>query len=363
MRKDPSAPGVRGPWDGDRDHCLVRAMGVMDGSYCPATDGRAIWCVCLYYCGCASDDWVGSREGPSGTQTTCHAAWQGLEWPHRMPGNKWTQEKIINEIQRLHERGVDLSPTGIRRTHGALFSSARSQSHFGSWRAAVTAAGLDYSRIKRGEQIWSKDRIVRAIRKHYEQGKDLLSAEFKRANRQLYSAACAKRYFGSWRRAVEAAGLDYDRIRGRHFWSRETIIAQIRDLHAAGKSLSWSSINRHNPGLYRAARRRENFGSWRAALRAAGVEQVSTSTPKRWTRRRIIEEIQAMHRQGQDLSQKAVMASNGALLSAAKSARYFGTWREAVEAAGIDYDTVRHRRGRHALGAAREARGLSGEAE
>lgn len=280
-----------------------------------------------------------------------------------MPGNKWTQERIIEEIRRLHAQGVDLSPTGIRKTHGALFSSARSQSHYGSWRAAVHAAGLDYSSIKRGEQIWSKERIVRAIRRHHEEGADLLSVEFKRANRQLYSAACVKRYFGSWRRAVEAAGLDYDRIRGQHFWSREKIIAQIRDLHAEGRSLSWSAINRDYPGLYRAARRKENFGSWRAALRAADVEQVATPPTKQWTRRRIIEEIQAMAKDGRDLSQKAVMVANGALLSAAKSTRYFGTWRKAVEAAGIDYETVRRRRGRPAGGAKRRARGLSGESE
>lgn len=280
-----------------------------------------------------------------------------------MPGNRWTQDRILAEITRLHAQGVDLSPTGIRKTHGALFSSARSQSHFGSWRAAVQAAGLDYSTIKRGEQIWSKERIVRAIRKHHERGADLLSAEFKRANRQLYSAACAKRYFGSWRRAVEAAALDYDRIRGQHFWSREKIVAQIREFHAAGKPLSWSAINRDHPGLYRAARRKENFGSWRAALRAAEAEQVATPPTNHWTRRRIIEEIQSMHREGQDLSQKAVMVANGALLSAAKSARYFGTWRKAVEAAGIDYDTVRRRRGRPAGGAKRRARGLAGESE
>jgi hypothetical protein len=280
-----------------------------------------------------------------------------------MPGNRWTQEKIIETIRRLHEQGVDLSPTGIRKTHGALFSSARSKSHFGSWRAAVAAAGLDYARIKRGEQIWSKERIVRAIRRHHDAGEDLLSAEFKRAHRQLYSAACAKRYFGSWRRAVEAAGLDYERIRGQHFWSREKIIAKIRELHAAGKPLNWSTINKHHPGLYRAARRRENFGSWRGALRAAGVEEVSSPPTNQWTRRRIIEEIQRLHRDGQDLSQKAVMDSNGALLSAAKSTRYFGTWRNAVEAAGIDYDTVRRRRGRRAGDGPQRPRGLSGGPE
>jgi hypothetical protein len=263
-----------------------------------------------------------------------------------MAGNKWTRDNIVAMIRHLHSQNVDLSPTGIRRTHGALFSSARSPSHFGSWREAIRAAGLDYGQIKRGEQVWSRERIVRAIRKAHEDGEDLLSAEFKRRSKQLYSAACARRYYGSWRRAIESAGLDYDQIRGSHFWSRERILEAIREIRDAGHSLNWSAVNRNHSGLYRAARRRENYGSWQAALEAAGVAGAPKTPVRQWTRRRITEEIRRLHREGQDLSQKAIMASHGALLAAAKSSRYFGTWRRAVEAAGVDYDTVRRRRGR-----------------
>lgn len=263
-----------------------------------------------------------------------------------MPGNRWTRENIVALIRRLHREGVDLSPTGIRKTHGALFSSARSPSHFGSWRRAIEAAGLDYSTIKRAEQVWSRERIARAIRRAHDAGEDLLSSEFKSRNKKLYSAACARRYYGSWRRAIEAAGLDYERIRGEHFWSRERIIARIRELHAEGYRLQWSVVNHEHASLYRAARRRENFGSWRSALAASGVDTGTAPVTQQWTRRRIIEEIRRMYREGQGLSQRAVMKSNGALLAASKSPRYFGTWRRAVEAAGIDYDAVRQPRGR-----------------
>jgi hypothetical protein len=86
---------------------------------------------------------------------------------------------------------------------------------------------------------------------------------------------------------------------------------------------------------------------------------------RHWTKRRIIEEIQRIGREGQDLSQKAVMRSHGALLSAAKSSRYFGTWRKAIEAAGLDYGKVRRPRGRQARPASSSrarAHGGAGEA-
>lgn len=280
-----------------------------------------------------------------------------------MAGNRWTAEKIIATIRELHEQGVDLSPTGIRKTHSALFSAARSKSHFGSWRTAIQRAGLDYSKIKRGEQVWSRQKIVRALQRAYEQGEDLLSSRFKQRNKKLYSAACARRYFGSWRKAIEAAGLAYHRIRGQHFWSREKIVATIRELHRQGHRLCWSAVNQDYPSLYRAARRRENFGSWKMALRAAGVGTAEPAGGTQWTTKRIIEEIRRLHRSGEDLSQKAVIRRHGALLAAAKSVRYFGTWRAAVEAAGIDYNSVRRRRGRVPSPIQRRKRVLGAEEE
>lgn len=197
-----------------------------------------------------------------------------------MPGLIWTAERLVAEIRRLHEEGVDLAPSSMQKTHGALFASARSKSHFGSWRAAVEAAGLNYDAIKRVRQQWSHDEIVERIRALHTQGHDLLDPRFKLKHRGLYLAACAHRYFGSWRRAVAAAGLDYDQLREKHVWTKNRILSTIRDLHAQGKPLGWAYIEQHEPGIYRAARRAENFGSWAGALQAAGVGTRSTRTPR-----------------------------------------------------------------------------------
>ncbi len=188
-----------------------------------------------------------------------------------MPGRVWTCEKLILEIRRLNEESVDLSPTSIQKTHGALFSSARSRSHFGNWRAAIEASGLDYNDIKRVKQRWSHGSIVKQICAHHANGEDLLHPAFKAQHRNLYLAACAHRYFGSWRRALMAAGLDHEKMRESRVWTKARIQRTIEELAAQGESLSWSSVEQRCPGIYRAARRRENFGSWHRALTAAGV--------------------------------------------------------------------------------------------
>ena len=198
-----------------------------------------------------------------------------------MPGRIWTREKLIEEIQRLNEQGVDLSPTAIQKTHGALFSSARSRSHFGNWSTAINASGLDYNVIKRVKQRWSHDLILAQIRACHAAGEDLLHPGFKKRHCNLYLAACAHRYFGSWRRALLAAGLNHEKLRESRVWTKARIQRTIEELAAAGESLTWSSVEEKCPGIYRAARRVENFGSWHHALLAAGVVPVARHRGRR----------------------------------------------------------------------------------
>ncbi len=189
-----------------------------------------------------------------------------------MPGHKWTRKKLISTIQDLAAKGVDLSPTAIQQTHSALFSSARSRSHFGNWRAAIEAAGLEYDSIKRIKQKWSREEILQQIRKHHAAGEDLLNPRFKVKHRNLYLAACAHRYFGSWRRAIQAAGLDHEMMRETRVWTKARIQRTIQEMNEADQQLGWAAVEEHCPGIYRAARRRENFGSWHNALIQAGVQ-------------------------------------------------------------------------------------------
>ena len=189
-----------------------------------------------------------------------------------MPGKVWTKAKLLMAIKKLHRQGADLSATGVQKEHSALFSSARSRSHFGSWRAALEAAGLDYNDFKRIKQSWTRDKILEGIRKLHREGEDLLDPAFRTRHRSLYLAACAQRYYGSWRRAVKAAGLDHEKLRENRIWTKRRILRTIQQMGHEGKPLGWAYIEQHKPGIYRAARRKENFGSWADALRAAGLD-------------------------------------------------------------------------------------------
>ena len=176
---------------------------------------------------------------------------------------------MIEHIRELHAAGADLSPAAAMREHSRLFASARSESHFGSWSNAIEAAGLDYDSIKRIHHRWSLEEIVRQILEHYEKGEDLLSSDFKQRHRDLYLAAASQRYFKSWRRAVLASGLDHEKMREKYVWTKARILRTIQEMHRDGQKLGWTHIEESCPGIYRAARRPENFGSWKNAIREA----------------------------------------------------------------------------------------------
>lgn len=154
------------------------------------------------------------------------------------------------------------------------------------------------------KRIWSPDLITAEIRRLHGSGSDITQSWVESIDSRLTSAAI--RYFGSWRAAVEAAGINYTPVaevgRKRRSekmtkWSRESILEEIRRLHEQGEDLASSVVRRKHLALYATARRKEHFGSWSEAVTAAGIDydavkQESQARRKRmgdWKRRLLLE--------------------------------------------------------------------------
>ncbi len=221
---------------------------------------------------------------------------------------KWTKERVLEALRRTYHgqsfNEVDLSLVGAANRC------------FGGFYIAVEAAGLDLPRRK-----WSRQRIIRLIQEYYVQGHRLGTSGF---GEKLF-AANAKRYFGSWREAVAAAGLE-SRMPPpltKRTWSEEGVLEAIRSFFESGGKASKA---REDWGMYSFAKK--HFGSWRAAVLAAGCKAAQRS----WTRDIVIHEIQERHRRNQPLT-CVVNKEDSPLAGAALS--YFGSWRAALLAAGI----------------------------
>jgi phosphoribulokinase len=185
-----------------------------------------------------------------------------------MTSTRWTKESIAEDIRQLAEQGVDLSYSNVVIQHLPLMRAA--MRYYGSWRDAVKAAGIDYDKVRK-YRSWNRQRIIERIRELYEQGEDLSWRNVStNLDPQLAAAATKPKHFGSWRKAIEAAGIDYQEVRRYHQWDEEAIIQQIRELHEQGVPLNAKHVEEIDIPLITAARRR--FETWDKALQAAGLD-------------------------------------------------------------------------------------------
>lgn len=179
---------------------------------------------------------------------------------------KWTRETIVLEIARMYESGVNLNYSSM--TGSPLLSAA--VRHFGRWQVAVEFAGIDYQLIRR-YQAWTRERIIVRIKELHASGIDLSWRHVSLSvDPQLAAAATRKSHFGSWREALEAAGLDYDTIRRYQEWDNQRVVRKVREFHANGADLNAKNVVLEDIRLITAARRR--FQSWPHALAVAGLD-------------------------------------------------------------------------------------------
>lgn len=246
---------------------------------------------------------------------------------------RWTKEEILKAIKKSYEQGRDLSYNAMADKQQALVSAAAY--HFGSYRKAVEKANLDYAELTRRPR-WTKQKII-ALVKSAKRNDDNLhwSAVTKRGD-ELGRAAFASlqpRLFGSWDRALTAAGLDADEVNRYRKWDQETILFELRSRYKSHEPLNSGAIQREDPGLHAAAVR--HFSTYDEALKAAKIDPRKVRERKRWDKGEVTKALKAAKRAGQGLSDSAVRKDQPALYGAA--IRLFGSFTAARDAAGIKF--------------------------
>src|SRR3954469_2884811 len=140
----------------------------------------------------------------------------------------WDKPRILKELKRLHRSGVDLSYNALARKRQSLLSAAAY--HFGSYRKAVERAGIDYASVTRRPR-WTKQSIITLIKNAKRDDEDLHWSAVTQRRDDLGRAAFASlqpRLFGSWDRALTAAGLDADDVNRYRKWNRESVVFDLK---------------------------------------------------------------------------------------------------------------------------------------
>lgn len=249
-----------------------------------------------------------------------------IDWFERQ-GRRWTRARIIRALRQYGPRATrrDIEDRNPQLVHAVTNT-------FGRWRVACAAAGFEY--VHAGTR-WTRETVVRAIRKERRSCRPINAKAVRRRNSKLASAAFAR--FGSWKSALEAAGINPERVVLARTWTGPALLDAIRATFRAHHDLGFATMKDRDQGLFGAALRR--FGSWREALRAAGIDPDSFRRYKDRSPQKIIAVLRADHRAGRPLNFNSTRRRDGALVGAAL--RKFGSWDATLRAVGVRPEAVR----------------------
>ena len=191
--------------------------------------------------------------------------------------------------------------------------------------------------------IWTRDEILKALRRLHKSKADLSYNALAAKRQPLVSAAAY--HFGSYRKAVEKAGIDYAEVTRRPRWTRQMIIGLIKDAKREGDDLHWSAVTRRRDELGKAAfasLQPRLFGSWDRALHGAGLDADEINRYRKWDKETIVWELRHRYRDHEPLNSGSIQREDPGLHAAA--VRHFSSYDAALRAARLDPDKVRERR-------------------
>ena len=116
----------------------------------------------------------------------------------------FSASRTKSQLRRLCTAGYDLSATVNRSRDRQLYDSA--VNHFGTWRLALTAAGINLTNVsRRRPKQFDTDDMILWLQSLHAAGKEITFGKVCLENRD--KAMAIKRTFGSWAAALQEAGL------------------------------------------------------------------------------------------------------------------------------------------------------------
>jgi hypothetical protein len=199
-----------------------------------------------------------------------------LTAPRVASGQRWDDELVLAAIVERHERGESLAYT---KTPASL--TKQGQKRFGSWRDAVTAAGVDYDEVTLARR-WTDDELLEALRALRRKSPQLTRTGLLRDR----IGDAAKKRFGGLDRALARARIrNWPRRVRQDVPNKREVLAALRARHRKGESVVGNAVNRDDPALARAVL--TYFPSVFDAVEAAGIP--SFGGRRRWSHAEVLD--------------------------------------------------------------------------
>jgi hypothetical protein len=248
----------------------------------------------------------------------------------------WSKEKVIAIIRRRYELGQPLNSNYIQKKKIPLYGAACTYFGGWAEAVTNAGFNYSELRNRAPVRSWSKTAIVSEILRRHQQGLSIKGGDVYEQDRGLYWAAKHHFGISGWAKARILAGFTPIDPAPWKKWNKDILREEILRLHESGVALNTASLQK-SPYAYIMSSATKIFGTWAKAIRAAGLNYAKIKKVRIswWTKPRIVMCIRSLEKRGVRLSSKAIQRSHCALFGTA--VRLFGCWSQAVEASGISY--------------------------
>jgi hypothetical protein len=182
----------------------------------------------------------------------------------------WDEERILEKILAMYKKQQPLYAKYVMDNHGKLFKAALRQ--FGSWAKALVASGV--TKKPRTKKLYkSRLSLLNAL-------SDALEHHNVKNMPQALKLEAAH-YFGSLEKSIATLKKQRQRLPG---WNRRKIMTTLSRMHRSKENLAYAKARGVVPALVSAAE--AHFGSWGKALYAAGIDPSLYFVHHKWRKRR-----------------------------------------------------------------------------
>jgi hypothetical protein len=224
----------------------------------------------------------------------------------------------ITAVKKVYEKDGKIFAGYLQDKYGHLYEQG--VWIFGNWDKSLFAAGFDPKKM-RMRSLWSKEKIIGEIRHIQDENLPLYAKYVMNNHAEVFSSA--RREFGTWAKALVAAGVTKKPRRKKLYRGRLSLLNALSD------ALDQSIASNIPQALKLEAS--HYFGNLENAI--AALKQQRDRLPG-WNRRKIKTAISRMHSSNESLSYARARREAPALVSAAEA--HFGSWGKALYAVGID---------------------------
>lgn len=236
-------------------------------------------------------------------------------------GQQYSDEDLLNHIRDLADGGEPPSRTEMNGSDGPRVGTYKRR--FGKWSNAVKEAGFEVRESNGREVKYTDSELVEILVQQSDDGVAPSQSEMKESDGP--SPSTYENRFGSWCEAIEKAGLEPS---GQGY-SEEELVEKIREMASDGSPPTSREMNNANgpnvPSFQRV------FGSWSEAVEAAGFEPRSGGGA--YSEEELLRRMQELSDGDEPPTWREMDEADGPSANTYNS--HFGSWANAVEAAGL----------------------------